>query len=460
MTVLHLLLLLLVAPGVVSAVDDIASLLPARLQSVVAVEFTIHSEIDRRQVTVAGTVVDERGTIVIPGTHILPGHAVDQLRDFKIYRPNSDESVAATYLGQDALTGFHFVRVSGGSSVTDLTPLTTFTVGAAPQMGDEVWGLGLRGKDEDFAPYLLSGRVALLARLPNRTALAAQDLASPGLPVFDRAGNLVGLAMNPFGQNFLLFSRNQHGTPVMLINAEESSVVLLAEEFLPHLQRVPQDPSGRPISWLGVYGIQPVDPEVAKLLALERQSGLVLSDIAVDSPAARAGLQDRDIVLAVDGKVLPRLKPDRVVASYFGQQILKRLPGERMRLTILRGAERREVEVTLGDEPRLVREAERRYFDRLGFTVREFLVADQILHRAKHGEHSGVVVHFLKPNSPAATVGLRPDDWIREIDGTEVRTYAEAVGKLAALESDTRRAEFVLLTSRGGETQVLRIKLN
>ena len=48
-----------------------------------------------------------------------------------------------------------------------------------------------------------------------------------------------------------------------------------------------------------------------------------------------------------------------------------------------------------------------------------------------------MVVHFLKPNSLAATAGLRPDDWIREIDGTAVASYADAVEKLAALEGDT-----------------------
>jgi serine protease Do len=58
-----------------------------------------------------------------------------------------------------------------------------------------------------------------------------------------------------------------------------------------------------------------------------------------------------------------------------------------------------------------------------------------------------------------STAGLRPDDWIQEIDGTEVKTFADAVTKLAAIEADTSRTEFVLLASRGGETQVLRVKL-
>jgi serine protease Do len=440
---------------------ELHELLPERLRSVVAIEFTIQTEVDRRQIVVSGTVVDRAGTIVMPGAQIPGGAAPDQLKDFKVYRPGSDESAGASYLGQDSLTGFHFVRLTDPKQAADLKPITEFRAApAAPRLGEEVWGVGLRGKDEDFAPFVLSSRVAIVAKLPNETAVTAQDVGAPGLPVFDREGRLAGMALNSFGQNFLLFSRNQHGTPVVLVNAEESSVMLVGAEFLPYLQRIPRDVAGRPVTWFGAYGVQPVDPDVAKLLQLERRSGLVLSDIMEESPAAQAGLQDRDIVLAIDGAPLPRLKPDRVVVGFFGQEVLKRKPGDVMKLTILRGTEQREIAVTLGDEPKMVREAERRYFSRLGFTAREFLAADSIHHRVKPSEHAGAIVHFLRPDSPAATAGLRPDDWIREVDGAPVQTYAAAIERFAAVEGDEKRSEFVLLTSRGGETQVLRVKLN
>lgn len=451
---------LLLATGLRAA--PIAELLPERLKAVVAIEFVIQTEIDRRPNTVFGTVVDERGTVILPGSAIAPGVAPDQLKDFKAYRPDSSEEFPAEYLGQDAFTGWHFVRVAEKLAQT-LVPITRFVApaGAADlQLDDELWGIGLRNKDEEFMPYVLSSRVALLPRLPNRTAILGQDVAGPGLPVFTRDGRFAGLAQNSFGQNFLLFSRNQNGAPVLLVNVEESSVVMLAGDVLPHLGRVPQTVTGRPISWIGIYGLQPVDPDVARLLKLDQQSGVVLSDIMEGGPAAQAGLQDRDIVLALDGQPLPRFRPDRVVLAYFGQEILRRRPGETVALTILRGNERREVKVTLGDEPRMVREASRRYFDRLGFTVREFLSLDRIVHRSKPSERGGVVVNFLKPNSPAASAGLHPDDWIREIDGTEVKDFAAAVEQLAGIEADKTRREFVLLASRGGETQVLRIKLD
>lgn len=438
---------------------DLASLLPERLKSIVAVEFTIQTEIERRQVTIAGTVVDDKGTIIIPGANIPGGLAVDQLKDFKVYLPEQDESTPATYLGQDELTGFHFVRATDGL-IAKLKPITAFAKAPEPPLGTELWGLGLRGKDEDFKPYALNSRVAMITTLPNKTALTGQDLGAPGLPVFDTEGRLVGLTLSSFGQNYLLFSRTQHGTPVMLVNADESSVVLLADEFLPYLNRVPTSVTGRPVTSIGIYGLQPVDPEVAKLLKLERQSALVVSDILEDSPAAKAGLQDRDIVLAIDGKTLPRLRPDRSIVGYFGQEVLKRKAGDVMKLTVLRGTDRQEFSVTLGEEPKMVREAARRYFERLGFTAREFLTADLVAQRAKSAEMGGAIVNFVRPNSPVANAGLRPDDWIREIDGVEVHTYAETVDKLAAVENDKARAEFVLLTRRGGETQVLRVKLN
>jgi len=440
---------------------DLPVLIQERLASVVAVEFVIETEIERHPVAVAGTVIDDQGTIILQGSVIPPTIAPGQLSNFKIYRPGSSEEYSATYLGPDALTGWYFVRAEERVR-KDLVPITKFagTGPTAIRMGDELWGLGLRGKQEDFVPYVLSSRVAMIAHFPNETAVLAQDVAGPGLPVFTPSGQFAGLAQNSFGQNFLLYSHNQNGTPILLVNSEESSVVLLAAEVLPLLGRIPQSVSGRPMAWIGVYGLQPVDPEVAKMLKLEKQSGVVISDIMAGSPAALAGLQDRDIVLAIDGQALPRLKPDSVVITFAGQEILRRHPGDVLTLSVLRGNERHEIKVTLGDEPKMIREADRRYFEKLGLTVREFLKYDGLLNRSSPDDTGGVVVHFLKPNSPAATAGLQPNDWLREIDGVPVKDYAEAIAKLAAIEADATRREFVLLASRSGETQVLRIKLN
>jgi len=432
-----------------------------RTKTVVAVEFYVENETERRPTVSYGTVINDQGTIILPQIAINPRITPAQLKDFKVYRPGNPTSVAGEYLGQDALTGWHFVRAAE-SIRGELVPITRFAAKEPrePAMAEEIWGIGLRNKDEDFMPYLLTGRVALVQTLPQRTLIAQQDIAGPGLPGFDRDGNFVGLAASSFGQSFVQFSREDRGgLPVILVNVEESGALLTAAEVLPNLGRVPQNVYGRPLPWLGAYGLEPVAPEVGNFLKLGAQSALVISEVLEGSPAAVGGLKDRDVLLAIDGKPLPRFKPDRVVVGYVGREIQRRRPGDAIEFTVLRGQERVDAKVILGEQPRLFTEAERKYFDRLGFTAREMVYDDAIHRRIKPAEADGVIAHFVKPNGPASAAGLRTDDWIKEIDGVEVKSFAAAATQLAAAEADQQRSESVLLVGRGGETAVLRLKL-
>lgn len=440
---------------------DLPALWAERTKSVVAVEYVTETETERRPTVSMGTVIDAGGTIILPSGSVDPRAATWQLKDFKVFLPGSATGTTAEYLGQDAFTGWHFVRADAQTR-TQLTPITVFAAAGAapvPALAEFVWGIGLRNKDEDFASYIMQSHVALIQALPQRTAIAQQEVAGPGLPVFNRDGAFIGIASTSFGQSYLQFSRRSRGDPVLLVNVEESSAFMLAEEILPNLGRIPKNVSGRPLAWLGAYGLEPMDRDVAKFLKLEAQSGAVVSEVLEGSPAEKAGLKDRDIILALDGKPLPQLKPERVVVTWLEREIDRRAPGDTFSLTVLRGGARVELKAVLGEEPMLLREADRKYFDRLGFTAREFVYGDAIERRVKAAEPRGVVAHFVKPSGPAAIAGLRQEDWVKEIDGVEAKTFAEVTSKLSEIEKDQSRAEFVLLVSRGGETAVLRVKL-
>ncbi len=448
-------------PFLARAATDLPTLWAERVKCTVAVEYVTETEVARQPTVSMGTVIDGYGTIIIPTGAIDPRAATWQLKDFKVFLPGETESSPGVYLGQDAFTGWHFVRADEKTR-EKLTPVTKFA--AAPRsrplaLADHVWGIGLRPKDEDFMPYFLQSYLALVQSLPQRTGISHQDVAAPGLPVFDRDGNLVGLAVASFGQSYLQFSRSGRPSPVILMNVEESSAFVLAEDVLPHLGRIPKNVSGRPLAWLGAYGLEPMDREVAKFLNLQAQSGAVVSEVLEGSPAEKAGLKARDIILAIDGKALPQLKPERVVVSFIEREIERRAPGDSFPVTVLRGSDRIELKAALGEEPKLIREADRKYFDRLGLTGREFVYGDAIERRVKTAEPTGLVVHYVKPSSPVAVAGLRQDDWIREIDGMETKSFSDAIGRMAEIEKDGDRPEFVLLVSRGGETAVLRVKL-
>jgi serine protease Do len=443
------------------AAADLPTLWAERTKCVVAIEYVTETEVDRRPTTAWGTVIDTNGTIILPAGAIDPRVAVWQLKDFKVYRAGDVEGTPGEYLGQDAFTGWHFMRVSekGRAGLVPVTKFARKGKPRAPALAELVWGIGMRNKDEDFLPYIMQSHVGLLQALPQRTGIAQQEVTTPGLPVFDREGELVGLGLAGFGQSYMQMPRSGRPSLVTLYNLEESAAFLLAEEMMPNFGRIPKNVSGRPLAWLGAYGLEPMDREVAKFLNLKAQSGAVVSEVLEGSPAEKAGLKSRDIILGLDGKPLPELKPDRVVISYIEREIERRAPGDVFAMTVLRGTERIELKPVLGEQPKLMREAQRRYFDRLGVTVREFVYGDAIERRVKAAEPSGVIVHFAKPSSPVAIAGLRLEDWIREIDGVETKTFADAVAKLAEIEKDEARPEFVLLVSRGGETAVLRVKL-
>jgi serine protease Do len=441
-------------------VPDLPGLFAARVKSVVAVEYITETEVERRPTVTMGTVIDGNGTIILQSSAIDSRAALWQLKDFKVYLPGEATSTPAEYLGQDAFTGWHFVRVAAALR-GKLTPITAFAPKSSPaaKLGDFVWGIGLRNKDEDFLPYLMQSHLALLTALPQRTGIAQQEVAAPGLPVFDANGDFAGIAQSSFGQTYLQFSRGGHAMPVTLINVEESSAYIVPDEVLPYLGRIPKSQSGRPIAWLGAFGLEPMDRDVANFLNLGNQSGAVVSEVLEGSAAEKAGLKARDIVLALDDKPIPQFKPNTAIPTYLEREIERRAPGDAVTLSILRGTQRLEVKAVLGEEPKLLREAERKYFDRIGVTVREFVYGDAVVRRIKTAQGLGVVVEYVKPSSPVGIAGLREEDWIKQIDGVDVNTYADAIERLTAIEHDEARAEFVLLVSRGSETAVLRVKL-
>jgi serine protease Do len=440
---------------------DLPRLWAERVKSVVAVDYFTETESDRRQNTAFGVAIDRRGTVILPSTAIDAQASPKQLSGFRAYPAGDSMGFDATYLGQDVYSGWHFVRVDG-KLASKLTPITAWAAGPAPvpALAEEVWGIGLRNKDEDFQPYVLQSRVAVIQLLPQRTAIAQQEVAGPGLPVFNDAGAFVGLAASSFGQTFLEFSRaDRSGTPIMLVDVEESSAFLLAEEVLPCLGRVPANVSGRPLAWLGAFGLEAMDRDVANFLNLAAQSGAVVSEVLEDSPAEKAGMKSRDIIIAIDGQPLPRFSPSRVVTDYVEREVERRKPGDELRLTVLRGSERIELRAVLGDEPKLIREAGRKYFDRIGLTAREFVYGDAVARRLRTSQASGFVVAYVKANSPAAIAGLEPGDWVREIDGATPHSFADAEARLSAVDADPLRSESVLLVARGSETSILRVKL-
>jgi serine protease DegQ len=95
--------------------------------------------------------------------------------------------------------------------------------------------------------------------------------------------------------------------------------------------------------WLGIEP-QDVTLEVARALALENASGVLIRGVVRDGPAERAGIHARDVVLELDGK------PTRDTPVLLAR-IAELAPGSSVRVKVWRSGKAQEVEVTVGRRP-------------------------------------------------------------------------------------------------------------
>ncbi len=126
---------------------------------------------------------------------------------------------------------------------------------------------------------------------------------------------------------------------------------------------------------------------------------------------------------------------------------------------MIRGEERKTFEVEVGSSPKNVREADYRFYEKLGFTVREFLLTDGIRRRIPKEEMNGAIVNFVRRSSAVETAGLRNGDWIKQIEGAPVDSYQAVLDVLDQVEGDEEKTEFVLLVERNNETSFIRAQL-
>lgn len=112
-------------------------------------------------------------------------------------------------------------------------------------------------------------------------------------------------------------------------------------------------------AWIGI-DTQTLLPEFAEALSLPVRRGVLVARVARGGPAHRAGIQGGtqrvevgNAILVVGGDILVAVDAEEVASAEAFHQIMKtKRPGDKIRLTLWRGREKREVEIKLGERPR------------------------------------------------------------------------------------------------------------
>ncbi|PWL16373.1 serine endoprotease DegQ [Falsochrobactrum shanghaiense] len=179
--------------------------------------------------------------------------------------------------------------------------------------------------------------------------------------------------------------------------------------------------------------IQDLTPDLAEALGIDASFGAVVASVEDGSPAAEAGIQASDIIVAVDGREIAG-------SADLRNRIGLSPAGSRVEIDYLRDGARRMATLTVSGESSPSRASARVMPDRLA--------------GADFQDASGnVLVANVTPGSPAAQAGLRTGDVIVAVNRRPVGTVAE----LTRLLGETR-GTIALDLFRGGARLLLVIR--
>ena len=178
----------------------------------------------------------------------------------------------------------------------------------------------------------------------------------------------------------------------------------------------------------GRIGVQigPVDKEVAESIGLGSATGVLVSAVEPDSPAAKAGLQAGDVIVQFNGT-----KIDKV--SDLPRLVGNTKPGSKASLTIFRRGKQQQLSITVADVPAdesQVAQAPEASgatanAKTLGLRVTDLTAAQ----KKALGVRGGVQV--AEASGPAARAGMRPGDVVLAIANTEVASVKDFEAALA-----------------------------
>lgn len=193
--------------------------------------------------------------------------------------------------------------------------------------------------------------------------------------------------------------------------------------------------------FLGVV-IQPLTPELAESFNLRETQGILVAQVADDSPAEAAGLRQGDVIINYQGDPVTDV-------GDFRNRVSLTAPGTKAKIAIIRDGERRELDVTIGKlgEEVALAEGPAEHTEELGLTVQTLTpqLAEQL--GAKPGE--GVVVTEVRRGSIAEMAGIEVGAIITQVNRKPVKNTAEFNRTVKESAAEKR----VLLLIRQGEMQ-------
>ena len=331
---------------------------------------------------------------------------------------------AAKVLGSDAATDIAVLRINAQG-----LPAVRLGDPKLLQVGDPVLAIGAPyGLEQTATAGIVSAKGRSLpgdAAVPFIQTDAAVNPGNSGGPLFDAAGNVVGI-------NAQIYSRTGGFQGVSF-----AIPVDVAMRVRDQIVATGQAQHAR----LGVM-VQDLTQPLAESFGLPKPDGALVAQVEPKSPAAAAGLKSGDVILRIDGEPM-------IQAGSLSARIAQSLPGDRIKLSVWRGQKAQDIEVTLG---RAGADATAQASNangsadgatgaaRLGLALRPLTRDERNQSQLEHG----LVVQ--QAEGAAARAGLSQGDVVMAINGLPVDSVDELKRVLAS-----KPKSVALLVWRDGE---------
>ncbi len=282
----------------------------------------------------SGFIFDNQG-------HILTNnHVVEGAQSLRVSLPDG-RSFKAKVVGQDPQDDLAVLQISGNN-----LPVAQIGNSSELKVGDWVVAIGnalaLKG-----GPTVTAGVVSALGRTVQEPASQNSNTAGPflfnviqtdaSINPGNSGGPLVNLNGQVVGINTLVATQTSSGTSVQGIGFAISidTAMNIAKQLVQtgHVNH----------AYMGISYV-PLNPAIAAQLNINQTSGVVVMQVQQGSPAAQAGLQQRDIITKIDGN---DLNSDSALA----QAIANKKPGDTITLTVLRNGNTQQIKLKLGTMP-------------------------------------------------------------------------------------------------------------
>jgi Do/DeqQ family serine protease len=341
----------------------------------------------------SGVIVDASG-LVVTNNHVIEG--ADQVR---VSLADKREFEADIVL-KDARTDLAVLQIKGAR---ERFPVLEFGNSDEVQVGDLVLALG---NPFGVGQTVTHGIVSALARTQVGVSDyqffvqtdAAINPGNSGGPLVDMSGRIVGI-------NTAIFSRSGGSQGVgFAIPADMVKVVVASARGGGSAVRRP---------WLGAK-LQAVTPEMLDSLGLKRPTGALVVSVTPGSPAARSGLQVRDVIVTVEGQAVDD-------PNAFDYRFATRGIGKTAQLGILRGTKESRVTVALETAPETPR-------DELVIRTRSPLLGAKVANLSPalaeelriDPSIEGVVVIDVPAGSRAAASGFQRGDILLNLNNEQI----------------------------------------